>query len=323
MAELTDPALFARFAGDFERLAPDGGNVGVAVSGGPDSLALLLLAASARPGRVEAATVDHRLRPESADESKRVAEVCGRLGIPHTILPVTVSEGASVQALAREARYKALTAWASDRSLAAVLTAHHSDDQAETLLMRLARGAGLAGLAGVRPSRELAPGLRLLRPLLGWRKATLVEIVRSAGLLAADDPSNRDRRHDRTRVRAFMEEQQWLNPERVAASAGHLAEAEVALTWSAGHLAEERLQANGQALLVDPSDLPQELRRRLLIEAMRRLGAATPRGPDVARALERLSEGGSCSLGGLLLRGGQQWRLEQAPSVIRRPEQPE
>jgi len=126
------------------------------VSGGPDSLALLLLAAAARPGLVEAATVDHALRPESRVEAEAVAAVCERLGVPHSILTAEWKEKpeTAIQDRARKVRYSLLSQWAIDQKLPALVTGHHLDDQAETLLMRLLRGAGVKGLAGMR---RLAP----------------------------------------------------------------------------------------------------------------------------------------------------------------------
>lgn len=307
------PALKAqrdRFRADSGRHLGADERVGIAVSGGPDSLALLLLATATLRGRIEAATVDHGLRPDSASEAAMVASECERLGIPHAILPVTLAEGASLQARARDARYQALGRWADERGLGAVLTAHHADDQAETLLMRLNRGAGLAGLAGVREVRLLAGSkARLVRPLLGWAKADLVEIVEAAGLTAVDDPTNRDPRHDRTAVRALLSASSGLDPRRLAASAGHLAEAEEALAFAAQRLFAERQWRDGDALVVDAEGLPAEHRRRLLLLAMAALGSEPPNGPDLARALAALSVGRACTLGGLRLEGGNEWRL--------------
>src|SRR5262245_4822549 len=128
-----------RFAADLDALIPPGARIGIAVSGGPDSLALLLLAAKARPNAIEAATVDHGLRPESADEAAMVASLCNRLGVPHRVLPADWSEPpiSNVQSEARAMRYRLLNDWAIERGLAAIATGHHADDQAETLLMRL------------------------------------------------------------------------------------------------------------------------------------------------------------------------------------------
>jgi tRNA(Ile)-lysidine synthase len=300
------------FAATLDRLVPDG-RCGLAVSGGPDSLALLLLAAAARPGQVEAASVDHGLRPDSASEAAMVAEVCRGLGVPHAVLAVHVAEGSSLQAQAREARYAALGRWARERGLAAVATAHHVDDQAETLLLRLARGSGVAGLAGVREQRLLRQGVALVRPLLAWRKAELVSLVEAAGLRAVDDPANRDPRHDRSRIRALLEGGDRLDPVRLTRSAAALAEAEAALAWSAERLGAERLRPDGEGLALEAGDLPAEYQRRLLRDGLARLGTLNSRGPDVTHALEVLRRGGRCTLGGVTLAGGPVWRLAPAP----------
>src|SRR5687767_15062838 len=137
------PQQVERFRDDLEALTGQGcaEPLGVAISGGPDSLALLLLAAAAFPGRVAAATVDHGLRAESADEAHHVASVCAELGCPHNILAIAVPDGArGIQAEARKARYGALRAWAEEAGIDQIATAHHADDQAETILMRLQRG---------------------------------------------------------------------------------------------------------------------------------------------------------------------------------------
>lgn len=292
--------------------------MGLAVSGGPDSLALLLLAARARPGAVRAATVDHGLRAESADEAALVAACCAELGVPHEILQVGVAPGASLQGQARAARYSALGEWAGRNGLTAVATAHHADDQAETLLMRLARGSGVGGLAGIREERALAKGVRLIRPLLGWRKANLVALVTAAGWKAVDDPSNDDPRHDRTQVRRLLAEIPWLEAERLARSAAALADAAEALDAMA---AAERRQAvrEEEGVLIYRSSALREIRRRvagMLIDEL--VSGAKVRGPELDRLLAALDDGCSATLAGVLARAeGGEWSFRLAPP--RRP----
>lgn len=311
------PAVEAtlRFAADLDALAPAEGLIGIAVSGGPDSLALLLLAAAARHGRVEAATVDHGLRAEGASEAAMVATLCDKLGVPHRILVADWSEppDSNIQAEARALRYRLLNDWAIERGLSAIATAHHADDQAETLLMRLARGAGVGGLGGTKARRALSEEIMLIRPLLGWRKAELVDLVADAGLEPVDDPTNRDPRHDRSRIRKWLESSDWADPVRLAASASALRDADEALDWALAPLLGSRIRQDGAALIIEPFDLPRELRRRLLLAAFAELGAPAPRGPDLMRAMDSMEAGETITLSGLKLEGGPQWRLSKAP----------
>lgn len=304
-----------RFAADLDVLLPADARIGLAVSGGPDSLALLLLAAAARTGLVEAATVNHGLRPESATEAAMVAALCQQLGVRHRTLLADWAEApsANVQAEARAMRYRLLNEWAIERGLDAVATAHHADDQAETLLMRLARGAGVGGLGGTRARRALSEQVLLIRPLLGWRKAELVRIVSDAGLTAADDPSNRDPKYDRNRVRQWLSKSDWADPARLAVSASAIRDADEALDWALAPLITSRIKLDGDALVIEPFDLPRELKRRLLLAAFGELGAAPPRGPEMIRALDSLERGDTVTLSDLKLEGGSLWRLSPAP----------
>ncbi|QJU59549.1 tRNA lysidine(34) synthetase TilS [Sphingomonas sp. AP4-R1] len=292
--------------------AMHGEDLAVAVSGGPDSLALLLLASAALPGRVAAVTVDHGLRPEAAGEARFAADLCTVLSVPHATLRVTVADDpAGIQAAARRERYAAMAQWAHARGIAALATAHHLDDQAETVMMRLERGAGVAGLSGIRPDRALADGVRLIRPLLGWRRSELGTIVRAAGLSAIDDPSNRDPRFDRAAVRARLAEG-WPDPTRLAAVASHMAQAEDALAFTADRLFAERYESDSATLAA--ADLPRELRRRLLIAALARLAPhAILRGDEVDRLLDRLAENRVSTLAGLRIQPGRTWRFTPAP----------
>jgi tRNA(Ile)-lysidine synthase len=304
----------ARFRADLERLAgPDPGRIGLAVSGGPDSVALLLLALAAG-GDVAAATVDHGLRPESAAEGAFVADLCRRLEIPHEVLRPAVPISGSVQAAARRARYALLEDWRRRQSLDWILTAHHADDQAETLLMRLNRGAGVGGLSGVR-----AVNKRVLRPLLGWRRAELESIVAAAGIAPVDDPSNRDPRFDRVRLRSELARAGWIDAAALARSAQALAEADEALEWSAARLACERLTDTADGLELDAAGLPPELRRRLVRHALAAINPeAAPRGDELSRLLATLEHGGTATLAEVRCRGGASWRFGPAPPRRRR-----
>jgi tRNA(Ile)-lysidine synthase len=299
-----------------EQLRDGGGPLAVAVSGGRDSLALLWLAAQAFPGRVTALTVDHGLRAAAADEAALVARCAAEVGVPHRLLRLGAAPGpGNLQAEARAARYATLAQACRTLGIGTLLTAHHEDDQAETLLLRLARGSGLGGLAGVRARTKLE-GLEVRRPLLGWPRQALADVVAEAGWTAVDDPSNRDPRFDRTGARALLAATPWLAAERLAASAAHLAEAEAALEWAAARAWESRALLADGAVTLDPEALPAELRRRLLLNGLEAMGVCAPDGAQVVRLVARLEAGGTGTLGGVKVQAlaDGRWRLSMAPA---------
>lgn len=311
------PDITARFAASWQALAPPG-KVGLAVSGGPDSLALLLLCHEVAPRNFHAATVDHGLRPESAAEAAMVAAACAARGIPHHTLTLSLAKGSAVQERARHARYAAMAGWARELGLAALVTAHHADDQAETMVMRLNRGAGLRGLAAIRPVScvpdGVTPPLPLLHPLLTWRRHDLAKIVENAGLIAADDPSNRDPRYERVRIRDVMTSTDAFDINAFATSAAHLADADEALEWAAARLwAEVECQDEGFTWNAVPH-APRALVLRLLERVLDALGARPSRGPDLVRWHRTLAAGGVATLGGVKgdARRGP-WRFTRAP----------
>ncbi|MXO66612.1 tRNA lysidine(34) synthetase TilS [Altericroceibacterium endophyticum] len=319
----TDPAsnandgfphrLIARFAGDLAKLWPEGSRLGLAVSGGPDSLALLLLAEAVLPGRVEVATVDHGLRPEATGECSMVKELCAGHGIPCEMLKVEVQSG-NLQDRARAARYAVMGQWMKRRGLGALATAHHADDQAETLLMRLNRGSGVAGLAGVR-ARGVVPGtkLTLLRPVLGWRRSELREVIDLAGLSPALDPSNEDERFDRVKMRKNLADADWINPVALAASAAHLTEAEQTIEWATTREWKERVTVSEGEIRYRP-ETPRLIVMRIVIRAIRMLGG-DPRGGAAARLVARLRQGKDATLGGVVVRiSGSEWVFRKEPA---------
>jgi tRNA(Ile)-lysidine synthase len=264
--ELTPSAeQVARFRRDLHALAPGPGRLALAVSGGADSLALLLLAASAFPGAVIAATVDHGLRPEAAQEAQFVSEICAGLDVPHDLLTGAMPEG-NLQEGARELRYALLAEWAEGRA-DWLATAHQQDDVAETFMMRARRGAGVGGLAAMRAARPLGK-VTLLRPLLGWSRAELEAIVAAAGISAMQDPSNRDPRFDRARMRRLLAESPELPAERLARAARNLRHTEDALAWVVEREWRARSRIGPDTVALDASGLPYEVQRRLVERAV-------------------------------------------------------
>jgi tRNA(Ile)-lysidine synthase len=312
------PLTDAEFAGAMARLGPfePGPMLAVAVSGGADSLALTLLAdrwVRARGGSLAALTVDHRLRPEATDEAVSVGRALAARGIDHQVL---VWHGPyprhDVQAAARDARYRLLGDWCRRRGALHLLTAHHQDDQAETLLLRLGRGSGLAGLAGMAPVVE-DRHFRLLRPLLDMPSARLRATLEKFEQGWIEDPSNRNPAFARARLRAQRGDlaASGLTAARLAETCRHLARARRVLE----RLTEQALiravtvHPAGFAL-VDPAPLAaadEEIGLRALAALIAAIGAEAypPRFERLQRLAQSLFAGelvGGRTLGGCHIR---------------------
>ncbi len=259
----------------------------VAVSGGPDSTALLWLlsrwcSVQDKGPKLIAATLDHRLRPEAKAEAAAVGKFARRLKIPHHILVWSGKKPKSgIQEAARGARYRLLGDLARKTGAAAVVTAHTLDDQAETLLHRIGRGSGLSGLAGIRKLTVL-DGVVLLRPLLGISKARLVATLRKARISFADDPSNRDPRYLRPRLRRLAPElaREGIDAARLSTLSKRLARADAAIEKFVDN-EKRRVLLNSDENLVEYDargllDLPPEISLRILGEAIGRFGHEGP-----------------------------------------------
>ena len=273
-------------------------------------MALLALAHDLLGDRIEVATVDHGLRAEAAEECALVARVCSDRGIPCRVLDVSVDDG-NVQDRARAARYAALGKWAQARELAAIATAHHADDQAETLLMRLNRGSGLAGLAGIRSSTMIAGcAVPVLRPLLAFRKQELRDLVERLEIPFAEDPSNRDQSYDRVRIRRALEAAGWIDPMALARSASHLEEAEQALQIVADQLWEDAAVI-GDARVAVPVGPTRDTSARLVARAIAILGGEISHG-EVAAFLKAADRRGNIA-GVLVERRGDRFIFTPEP----------
>jgi tRNA(Ile)-lysidine synthase len=272
----------------------------LAVSGGPDSTALMLIAARWRAAlahgpKLFAATIDHRLRPESAAEARAVGKLARSLGIAHEILRWTGKKpAAGLQEAARAARYRLLAGAARAAGAAHILTGHTLDDQAETVLLRMARGSGLTGLGAMLQQTPLAEDrddessgqrrnetpLWIVRPLLDLPKARLLATLAAEGIGFADDPSNRDPRFTRARLRQLMPllAGEGLDARRLALLARRLQRADAAIETVVDAAAAAASQ-NGGAIRIDAEKfigLPAEVALRLLGRAIARAAGETP-----------------------------------------------
>lgn len=274
-------------------------------------MALLLLAQQVLKGRVAAATVDHQLRPESRDEAHYVREICRELGVPHVLLQPDIALSGNIQSSARSARYALLERAADEQHCTYIATAHHADDQLETLLMRLARGSGVDGLSAIRNRNG-----KIVRPLLDFTKLDLIDICAQAGIKPVEDPSNANDDYDRVAMR------QWLastdhpfRTDRAARTARALAEASDALSWMADLLAAQRIRHENGMVICDARDIPEELKRRLLLRSLAIIDAdLAPRGEAIDRILVDLSQGGTSTIGNIKCLGGEYWQFLLAPA---------
>jgi len=291
--------------------------VAVAVSGGSDSMALALLAhdwATRRGGEIAAITVDHGLRPEAAAEARQVGRWLRGRGIAHRILRWRPPAGAlhgGTQAAARAARYGLLADWCRRRGVLHVALAHQQEDQAETLLLRLARGSGLDGLAAMAPIAERA-GVRLIRPLLPIARARLRATLGAARHRWIDDPSNDDPAYARIRMRWLLPTlaAEGLDAARLAATAAHLGRARAAIDEAvADLLATAAAIFPAGYVRLDPDAMrsaPAEVSLRALAHCLMTVG-----GGDYAPRLDRLERlhgkmragalGGGATLAGCLV----------------------
>ena len=282
--------------------------LGVAVSGGGDSMALLCLAADwAAVGGppVMAVTVDHRLRPEAAEEARMVARFCAELGVPHTVLVWHHAEtGGNLQDVARRARYALIADWARGHGVTHVGVGHTADDQAECVLMGLARAAGIDGLSGMRRS-WVESGINWHRPLLGVTRHALRECLAARRVNWVEDPTNEDDRYMRVKARKAI---QALAPLGITAPglatvADNLAQARQVVAGTTVDAAERIAREECGGIVFDREaflGLAPEIARRLLVAALLWLSGAdyAPRADAVQRLTEAIRQGRDATLWG-------------------------
>ncbi|MCW2236540.1 tRNA lysidine(34) synthetase TilS [Azospirillum canadense] len=299
MPAATDPSPVSpdEFAARMARLGgfESAPRLAVGVSGGADSLGLVLLAhewARGQGGSVLGLTVDHGLRPESSDEAERVGQWLADRGIAHAVLHWDGDKPKTgIQAAARAARHRLLAERCRDEGILHLALAHHRDDQAETVLLRLARGSGIDGLAGMAPVRAAGP-VRVIRPLLDLPHDRLAATCRAHGQDWIEDPSNRNPAFARARLRAAEDalSAEGLDADRLADSARRAARARAALEAGAASLLAGAAAVYPEGWIrLDPAplrDAPEELGLRALVRCLLVVGGAPY--PPKAEAVERL-----------------------------------
>ncbi|WP_294227546.1 tRNA lysidine(34) synthetase TilS [uncultured Shimia sp.] len=246
--------------------------IGVAVSGGGDSMALLDLLRQWGKTDLAVVSVNHGLRKAAADELDLVSEYAAQYNLSHDILHWTWDKTGNLQNAARDGRRQAIATWAKEYNLSHVALGHTKDDQAETFLMRLSRGSGVDGLACMSARRE-RDGVTWLRPLLDLSRDDLRAYLRENNLLWADDPSNKDTQFDRVKARQMFETLAplGLTSERLAQTAAHMQRQKDILQWAEAQIGKLFVQDSIGDMVADRAAfaaVPEALRSKVFADAL-------------------------------------------------------
>lgn len=301
--------------------------LGIAISGGSDSMAMLHLLHEAfgdESVALLAVTIDHGLRDEAADEARVAGQAAAALGLSHEVIRWSDGPGAgNLQKQAREARYALLTDWAKRHDVPVLCLAHTADDQAETLLMRMARASGVAGLSGMSPSR-VHKGVTLMRPLLEVTRSELRQYLQARGIGWCEDPSNQDLRYERVRARHALAELAplGLTPTVLTRVAQHMSRAREALDWYVFLAARDLAHVQAGSVVLCQRKfrtLPSETGYRLLVKAIQWVAGAAypPRRVPMEIAVLAARNGGAATVSGchLLTTDRQIWICREHNAV--------
>lgn len=314
-------------------------SIALAVSGGADSTALLLLVKrwieqqAGRTPEITVLTVDHGLRAEAADEARWVGALSAQKGFRHeTLVWSGEKPKTGLQAAARKARYRLMIAYCRAHGIPALVTAHHADDQAETFLMRLQRGSGVDGLAAM-PPRSRLNGIDLIRPLLSVKRDQLRAFLRAEGQSWREDPSNRDEKFERIRLRNALKAagEIGITSASLSLSAKRLLRARIALEQLTADFLQMHLKLDeagfGTIAMPPMLDRTEEIGLRALLRMAAAFGGRKAvRLAKAESAYEKLREGASgltlagCHFsvrGGLLIASREYGRMPRMPIGIR------
>lgn len=283
-------------------------SIGLAVSGGGDSIAMLHLAArQIDPARLKVITINHGLRAGAADEIALVASQAKALGVLHSVARWAWDGSGNLQAAARAGRWAAIRDWARSLGISTIWIGHTEDDQIETLLMRLARGSGIDGLAAMAPVAQ-RDGLTIVRPLLGLSREDLRAWLTAEQIDWCDDPSNDDPRFDRVRARQMYPQLQalGLTRKRLLQTVAHMQAGQASLRRAAQQFASAHVRQDAGDLIFDAAALDLETEdapRRVMAAAFQWVGAQgyRPRFDQMCDVVARAAHGVTATLGGCIL----------------------
>lgn len=301
--------------------------LGVAVSGGGDSMALLSLMhvlCTLHGCKLRAVTVNHGLRAAAADEANGVSDYCARIGVPHDTLLWDDWDGkGNLQSVARDARYTRMAEWARLHDITTITLGHTADDQAETFLMRLARKSGVTGLSAM-PQRVLREGITWVRPLLAASRQELRDYLRSQQLCWIEDPSNEDMTYERVRARQALGVlgDLGITADVLSDVSEQMAQARKALDWQTFLAARDIVRVDAGAVVISDRQLrilPEEIQRRLLVHAVNWIsgGIYPARRAAVQNLLHGLRKGQAGTADGVHARrvGGYIWVFRELNAV--------
>ncbi|WP_299655173.1 tRNA lysidine(34) synthetase TilS [uncultured Tateyamaria sp.] len=301
--------------------------IGVAVSGGGDSIALMAaLVHYCRDASVElhVITVDHGLREEAKNEIALVTDLCARWNLPHHVEYWTGWDGqGNLQAIARDARYEIMADWAYANRIGCIALGHTADDQAETFIMRLARGSGVDGLSAMA-ARRVHHGITWVRPFLEIERTALRQYLQAAGINWCEDPSNDSREFERVRVRDALTilGTLGLRTDTLVEVSQHMSRAREALDWQTFLAAQEMAQVIHGVISIDLAKfrlLPQETARRLMVHTLNWTSQHVypPRKDPVARAIAAVRTGQTATLDGcqVSVENGMIWVFRELNAV--------